>query len=378
MMPNADKLYVPTLRMKWGELRGLADLAPEVADRILPRLIVPPPGERDEVVQGALFPGTRAPDITAALSWSWHGRPALIDTTYMARNPGLENIGGWLPGMFFRARCSGFPVIPLVRLGDLDDAAMAAYSMSLAPGPIALSVLATPDEVDGAEALDALRRRLNLMQAEPSTCALIIDFSGYDLSSPEIVGPIASDAITRLLAAAVWGQLVFQGTNFPETNRAPAGGCLIVDRNEWRVWQAIVEDDPAIAMRVLFGDYAADCSKMKFDKGGRPIPHLRYTTSQSWRLERGADGLRQETALRDICRRIVNSRDFSGESFSSADARIASIASYGADTGGPRDWRAMNTTHHLTHVIAELGQRRGFELQRRISAPRLKQSSFLD
>jgi hypothetical protein len=41
-------LYSPALRMKAGELEGLRQLAADVADCILPRLIVPPSSERDE------------------------------------------------------------------------------------------------------------------------------------------------------------------------------------------------------------------------------------------------------------------------------------------------------------------------------------------
>ena len=204
------------------------------------------------------------------------------------------------------------------------------------------------------------------MQVEPSACALIIDFGGYDLTSPEIVALIAVDAITRVLASAVWGLLVFQGTNYPDRNLAAPGAFHVVDRNEWRVWKAILEDDPAIGRNVAFGDYAADCAKMKFDKGGRPIPHLRYTTPQSWRIERGADGLRHGTALRDVCRRIVDSGDFAGEGFSSADARMARIAADEADAGGARDWRAMNTTHHLTRVCRSRTRAR-----LRVGAPRI-------
>jgi hypothetical protein len=40
--------YVPALRMKAGELAGLRNLAPDVASRVLPRMIVPPREERDE------------------------------------------------------------------------------------------------------------------------------------------------------------------------------------------------------------------------------------------------------------------------------------------------------------------------------------------
>jgi hypothetical protein len=378
MIADLGKAYVPALRMKKGERKGLMDLAGNVADRILPRLIVPPPGERDDALQSALFAEGRAPDIAAALRECWYGRPVLVETTHMMRDPGLGSVGEWLPGMFHRARRAGIPAIPLVRATNLDEAVTAAHRAASAPGPIALSVVATPDEVDGPDAVAALVERLHSMGVAPPACALIVDFSGYDLTDPELVAPIAIEAITRLLSEAVWAHIVFQGTNYPECNKAPPGGRFVVDRNEWRAWEAVLEDDPDIAKHVLFGDYAADCAKMRFDKGGRPIPHLRYATPRTWLVERGRDDARQTTAMREVCRRIVDDRDFDGEGFSLADERIAKIAADEADPGDATTWRAINTTRHLTRVIADLGPGRGFELQRRAARQRPTQAVLFD
>jgi hypothetical protein len=63
--------YVPALRMKAGELAGLRDLAPDVADRIRPRLIVPSTKERDGELQAQLFKVEDDPDIADALAAHW-------------------------------------------------------------------------------------------------------------------------------------------------------------------------------------------------------------------------------------------------------------------------------------------------------------------
>jgi hypothetical protein len=41
-------VYCSALRMKAGELEGVRQLAPDVADSVLPRFIVPPKKERNE------------------------------------------------------------------------------------------------------------------------------------------------------------------------------------------------------------------------------------------------------------------------------------------------------------------------------------------
>lgn len=376
MIWKQDAAYVPALRMKQGERRGLMDLSSDVADRILPRIIVPPLGERDDALQRSLLADARTPEIATVLAGCWHDRPILVEATYLARDPGLEDINAWLPCMFERARRAGVRAIPLARAADLAEASLVAYRSARAEGPIAISIVVTPDEVDGTEAIAVLLERLQVMEVTPSTCTLIIDFSGSDLSDPKVAAPIVVDTITRLLAAAVWGLVVFQGTSYPDTNLAPVGGCYVVERNEWRTWLEALADDPSIATQVVFGDYAADCAKMRFDSGGRPIPHLRYTTSSAWLIQRGMDKVRYATAMRDVCQRIVEHQDFAGDWFSSADEKISRVAAGEADAGQATDWRAMNTTHHVTRVVADLGQFRGYKFQRRLAPPRPTQITF--
>jgi hypothetical protein len=82
-------LYSPALRMKAGELEGLRQLASDVADCILPRLIVPPSGERDETTP-LLLELDKVPDIGPRLAEVWRRRPALVDVSYIITEFGRE------------------------------------------------------------------------------------------------------------------------------------------------------------------------------------------------------------------------------------------------------------------------------------------------
>ena len=138
------------------------------------------------------------------------------------------------------------------------------------------------------------------------------------------------------------------------------------ETHRWRAWRLAVKFDPTTADHMIFGDYAADCSKMDFAKGGgRPIPHLRYTTGENWRIERGANDGTGRDRMHPVYTEIVDSNDFAGAGFSEADRYIArAAASAAAPHGNPSTWRQLNTTHHITQVVSDIARVRGFEIKR--------------
>ena len=353
--------YVPALRMKTGELAGLRDLAPDVAARVLPRIIVPPPEERDDALQAQLFETEDSPNIADALAAHWRGRSALVDATHLIPDLGREAVGRWLPRMFARAQRAGVPAVPLVALADLTADSREAYREACGAGPVRFAIVVSAGELVSRDVLVPLLRHLEAMRLSPSDCSIIADFSDSDFTDADIVAPIIGGALELLQEMGVWGQVVFQGTNYPDRNPAEPGGSYQVSRNEWKAWRKAVGFDPATAEHMLFGDYAADCATMVFGGGrGRAIRHYRYATPDAWLVERGADGGTDAAAMRDVCRRIVGSKDFAGGSFSSADEFIFLTACGEAGPGNSTRWRAVNITHHITRVVADIGGVRGF------------------
>jgi hypothetical protein len=67
--------------------------------------------------------------------------------------------------------------------------------------------------------------------------------------------------------------------------------------------------------------------------------------------------------------RILNSGRFADRTFSAADDYIFRTAQGQAGPGNAATWRAVNTTHHITRVVADIGHVRGFALQQSAAPP---------
>lgn len=359
-------IYCSALRMKAGELEGVRQLASDVADAVLPRFIVPPKKERTEA-EPLLIEMAEMPDISVALSAHWRDRPALIDATYIIDEYGRDRLAAWLPSMFKRAWTAGVIAIPIARLSDLGDAELPAFRESI-PNQTSLkfAICISSDELVGAELRATILGVLASLGLDPADCAVVADFAGAELSDPIIAAPIIGGALETLQEIAPWQHIIFQGTHYPEINPAKDGTAEVWPRNEWAAWREAVRFDPTTAEYMIFGDYAADCAKMSFGGGGAPaIRHIRYTTSGNWRVQRAVKEGRDAQRMHGVYKAIVDSGDFSGEGFSSADAFIANGAKNAtASPGNSTTWRQLNTTHHITQVVSDIAKVRGIAIKK--------------
>lgn len=357
-------LYSPALRLKAGELEGVRQLATDVADCVLPRFIVPPRGDRDDAPELPLE-DDRCPDVGVRLAAHWQDRPLLLDCSYILDEFGRERMPTWLPRMIGDARERRAKVVPAAKLVDLGAGDIQAFRSVLdqETGFAFALVLASGDLADTA-VLSNIRRALDGLNVSPRECAIVLDFSDADLSSPDMAEPIIRYGVELVQELGPWRRIVFQGTGFPEKNPAEDGGHHMVRRTEWLAWNHVVAADPAMLDQLTFGDYAADCAKMATGRGGRAIPHLRYTCEEAWLVQRGRklDGSRK-AVMAAVCRAITASGHFSGAAFSSADTGIAALADGVGGAGTARTWRQFNTTHHITSVIAALARMRGSSIK---------------
>jgi hypothetical protein len=357
--------------MKGGELLGLRDLAPDVAAAVRPRLIVPPPTDRDLDLQGKLFSSDAFPDVSTALAAYWRG-PVLLEATYLLDEFGRGRMGSWLPQMFDKARKAGALPTPLVRLNDLLTGGLTAYRDAAASvGGLRFGLLVSSSDLLDDKMLEQGLNALAAMGISPKECIVIADFHDADFNDPAIVAPIINGALETLHNAARWHQIVFQGTNYPEHNPAEPGSGYEVPRNDWIAWRSAVEYDPLTADHMVFGDYAADCAKLDFGRkgGAAAIRHYRYATSGSWLVQRGSMTGSNAEAMQSVSAAIVKSGKFAGRDFSAADNHIYLVSRGERRPGGAREWRAANTTHHITRVVTDIGAFRGLKFGRKVIAP---------
>jgi hypothetical protein len=350
--------------MKAGELDGLRQLAPDVADCILPRLIVPPSSERDETAPLLLELG-KTPDIAPRLAEVWRRRPALIDVSYIIDEFGRERMLEWLPPMFERARKREVRAIPIALLGDIGEAT-AAFRASIASDDTTKFGIRVPaDQMVGSEFPNAIAEALCSLKLGATECVVVADFQGLEFTQPAIVSPIIRGVLENLQELGLWKQIIFQGSNYPETNPAPDGGVEFWPRNEWRAWRLAVKFDPTTADQMIFGDYGADCSVIEFASAARgKIRHLRYAAGENWRVERGAKHGSDRDSMHQVYTKIVRSADFAGASFSAADSYIAQAAADPtAPHGNSTTWRQLNTTHHITQLVSDIAKIRGVQIK---------------
>jgi hypothetical protein len=257
-------IYVPALRLKQGEYRGLQRLSPDVADKILPRLVVPPPKERDPEKRRPLTKDEIIYETGRRIAAHWPLRNALLDVRFLFKDFGEIESAEWLPRMFDVAREAGAKPIPMVDLSDARTPRIVGTRQTLAKdgtSKIGIRVEYTEIDDDLPEKIAALMMALGV---GPNECTVLADFADADFSNPEAVADIAQRAVEDLQFIGRWHQIVFQGTNYPVVNPAQPNSSEVIPRNEWLAWKTAIKLDGKSSNHLLFGDYGADCAEFKF------------------------------------------------------------------------------------------------------------------
>lgn len=347
--------YVSALRTKVGELTGLSGLAPDIADKVLPRLIVPPPKERDTKLQKELFRLPERPTVHNLLGRFWMRRPALLQCTYLINEIGAP-VDKWLPPLFWEGREHELDLIPTFTLTEAAEHCAPLSNVIDRSARLKLALVVASAEIVNENLFERVARILEQSRIDATECAILIDFADADMSDPAIVAPIIRGAFETVQAIGPWRLLAFQGTNFPEHNPAGHGSIVRVERGEWLAWMSAVGYCDRTPDHFLFGDYAADCAKLNFGKGrARAIRHLRYATDECWFVVRADEKGRDAVLMQDVCQRIINGGWYGGRGYSVADDQIFRIAHRMRGPGTASDWRAINTGRHITHVVRNLG-----------------------
>jgi hypothetical protein len=356
-------LYAPALRMKAGELTGLRELTPDVAQYVVPRFIVPPLEERNEN-QADFFSHGVAPDVGGILGKFWQNRRAFVDLTYLIEEVGRDNLIDWLPQIFSRARSLKARGIPMLMLRDFAGLEMSAFKAAIPNDEdLKFAICVSSGELVSADLREKLNALLAALGLSARSCAIITDFSDSDFSLPDLVEPVIRGALELLQDVGEWQNIIFQGTHYPEINPAEPGQDVLCPRNEWEAWRQAVKFDPTTGEQMTFGDYAADSSKITFGSGaGRAIRHYRYTTPHSWLIVRGVKNGTDKEVMMSVCRRIIANEHFAGPQFSEADAYIYRTAHDLDGPGNSTMWRQVNTTHHITRVVTDVAKVRGIAI----------------
>lgn len=356
--------YVPTLRMKRGELMGLALLADDVAAQVLPRMILMPRAKGSGAVSLSGIDDGGRPNIGKLLHSHWGNRPVMVEASHVLDEFGRDGMATWYPAMFGLARTLGTSPVPLVRAEDFCSADRSIYAAAAGEGQVRLAFVVDYSDAVDLDHMNELVTNLCATGISAQSCAILIDFSKADLTNPSLVSGVIENALDSVQRAAPWMLISFQGTTFPDTNWSSPGRTLQHVRGEWASWCEAVKFCRDTAQNLVFGDFCADHAVISAGGGGKAYPHLRYTTGSHWLVTRAEDGLDRANGMRSVGCASLNHDQFDGAGYSAADREISLLGSGYRGAGTPSEWRSFAVTHHITKVVSSIGAIRGFGIAR--------------
>lgn len=342
--------YYPALRAKPGEFAACGRLAPRYQGYVCPRFVVPPPTEPDPEKGRVPTLDEIAYMMGDRLGKSWPHRRAFLDPQLAAEALGDEGVAT----LFRKATAVNSLLLPVLTVPDLSNPAR----QELIPGGAERAgIYLDFEEVEPAALVEAVETA----GLRSEQCVVFVDFTGAPLGAD--FAPAIGEIFDQIDGAARWGNIVYQASAYPAKLPVDANQRTLIARTEWTTFVAALKETGVQPDRLAYGDFGADCGRMVFPKGkggGRPRPHLRYTGTTHTLVVRGSDSGAFTPTMREVCKQIIESEEYSGRRFSSADDRIWRNAKGLTDTcGDASGWRELNTGHHLVRIVRDLGAMSG-------------------
>jgi hypothetical protein len=344
--------YYPALRAKPGEFAACGKLAPRYQRHVCPRFVVPPPTEPDPEKGRAPTLDEIAYMMGERLGKSWPHQRAFLDARLAASALGDDGLD-----RLYRIATGVNPqLIPVLTIADLSSP---ARQKLLREGPVKAGIYMDFEDADPARLLQGLEQA----RLRSEECVVFVDFNGAPLG--EDFAPAIAEIFDQLDGAARWNKIVYQASAYPETLPIGPNEHTLIARAEWTTFIAALKETGVQPDRLAYGDFGTDCGRMVFPKrkregGGRPKPHLRYTGKTHTLVVRGSDSGSFTPTMRNVCKQIIESKEYCGRSFSYADDRIWQNAKGMTETcGGATEWRELNMAHHFVKVVQDLGAMAG-------------------
>jgi len=341
--------YVPILKGKRGEFTALRNVSPRTQVDIRPVLEVVPDGRLRDVMetfrQHAWDQLPRGLEVAVDCGALWQaGRVGGVFTGH-SMNWLSEAFGAWL-----------LPMVPVFRPHDPPGCLAEIRDVQRAHGlgaVLRLDVLGLPEDL--AAGSRTVHGVLHTVRLAPEQVDLLLD-----------AGHVAGDAgvaqaVPAMLHAldwarrAPWRHTVVAAGAFPRSLRGlPRGRPNRLHRWDAELWRKVArsfEDVPPD-----FGDYGVSHPAMPTG-GWRANPNLRYTAGEDWQVYVESRQRPGNDDFFTICRHLVGSPYWPahGAAASWGDAHI-DLCARGARSkaGGPTEWRAWATSHHLAVVTDAL------------------------
>ncbi|ELU1560003.1 TPA: beta family protein [Klebsiella aerogenes] len=363
--------YMPILKAKKGELDAIKSMLPypHVMRDMLPIFEIPYLSKKQRTNKKYSNIGNPVEfflnNTIKTLSERMQNLPMGIDISRWPPNSSLETGEHILSHLTSALRNAGCNIIPVVGYDRWEDDEYATTLQQLGTSyndfVIRLNSFAFEDMIEEEPFIETIEGILTSLGAMPENCSVMIDLE--DITKTSIVD--LNETVQRALDSlykydfkfiSIAGSSITSDINGMVPTHNSEG---IVIRKEAKVWKAFKKFQPDL--NLVFGDYgivnpSIGDDIIAPDANGK----IRYTIDDSLFVVRGysrATG-KKGAQMQDLCKILVSSPHYKGEKFSWGDKKIYECANE-EFVGNTTNWVSIDTTHHVTHIVAEV---REFEL----------------
>lgn len=344
---RASFCYLPILPARGGAFRAVALLSPIAVSRIGLMFNVPAPVLKNGKTLDTYL-SKRAQGIHEC--WGPHS-PVYVDVHDL--DPALRTGDGTEPIAFVlnQLRSRGSRAIPVTGTeASRGKSYLNAVRTLVIRSSEGVCLRLDRDDLDEVDRLSHnVTALLDAVAGEPANSDIVLDFRHVGRDKPEWLRASALDALAAIAEVGRFRNVAIAGSSVPEQlNKRDLGKVRRETRIELEVWsrvlEALIEPIP-----VALGDYGViEVHHVPPSNIVTPPARSRYTTERDHVFRRAKRSDHQE-----ICRQVVSSQDYLGETFSAGDRRMRMVAEGRAKPGAPANWVTDDTCHHLEFVSAQ-------------------------
>jgi hypothetical protein len=349
-------LYIPILKWRQGEYQALSRLTPEVANKILPLVEIPPIEWDFELGKLAKTLDDHLKRFSHRVIAKWGQRPILVDLHLLGSSDIMADGRHAATYIFTELRKEGATAVPVSGIGRKPNYQQAVADI-IAHDQRGVCLRVSLEDLSNADIEQRLNALMMQFEVQPSDVSLVIDLGAPAFEPISVFCNAIRAAISQISLRENARTFCISGTAFPESMSSLQNGLQRIPRSEWTLFKQYIASASLDERLPIFGDYgiahpSLPSGDMRILK---PSATIRYTTDKSWIVVKGANvrdnGFGQYLGL---CKSLVADKDFMGTTYSAGDKYIRECSSGKTSFGNLSTWRWIGTNHHVTRVVNDL------------------------
>lgn len=351
-----ELLYVPVLKAKDGEFKGLEVSKSETLNKMAPlfEIMDIPWNYQEESEQKTI--DNHLDKIGKKIEDSIGKRSFFVDSRYLDEDRRMNNNDHHLKFLFddFRQKnLNGIPVTTFVKIQPYKDAVRQIYQIDKK----GICLRLESSDLASKDLSDKINSFLLFYGITPEEVDLVIDLKNINSDSKDLYFLSVSAILNNNFPYInQWRNLILSATSFPENlSDIDANSIDSIERVEWLLYNDLVGNN--LARIPVFSDYSISNSEItEMDPRFMQMSaSIRYTVENSWLIVRGRSTKTHGfVQYYNLCSHLIQRQEYMGAEFSWGDNCINECANRNVGTGNATTWRKVGNNHHFEFVVNQL------------------------